>query len=342
MGTDPRRSSATTVATAFGGRRCRQVEGGEDDDLLEGGGANDRVDGAEGNDTIIHATSDGSDNVDGGADTDKLNILGSEEADVFDIGQVTSGLIAVLTSPRAFRVEAPGVETITWAGFEGDDSLDTEETTHPFTLLAHGGEGDDAIEGGPARDVLNGGDDDDSLVGNGGPDDLTGGLGIDAFTCDELDLVADFEPGETQEGCFPVYDPPPAKEPDPVAPVQPGAPADPGAPAAPGPPSLPPAAGGLARPRVTLVRKGVRVVLSNPGTAPVAASVAATERRGRKLHRYRRVRKAIAPGARVTVTLKAPRALLRQLRKRGRGKRRPTVTVTNLATGALVTARVGR
>jgi hypothetical protein len=89
---------------------------------------------------------------------------------------------------------------------------------------------------------------------------------------------------------------------------------------------------------VTLARNGVKVALRVDGATPVRLSLAATERHGRKLHRYRSVRRTIPAGARVTVTLKAPRALQRQLR-RARGKRRPTVTVTNLATGARVTAR---
>jgi hypothetical protein len=319
-----------------------RIEGGGDEDEIHEGPGNDHVDGGSGDDTIVHSTGDGSDDVSGEAGTDTLSFTGSDDDDVFHIGQSSTGLVAVLTSPRAFRVDASTVEKVGWGGFDGDDSLDTNVSTRPFELLADGGTGNDAIEGGPLGDELIGSGDGDVLVGNAGADKLTGGTGMDTFTCDASDTVFDFEPGETQTGCVGVLDPSPAPEPpapEPPGPSLPEAPENPGAPASPpANPVLPPTAGALA-PRIGLARKGLRVVLRSTHSTPVDVVVAAKERRGRKLHRYRRVRKTIPAGGRVTVTLKAPRSLVKQLRLARRGKRRPVVTVKNLATGAIVTAR---
>jgi hypothetical protein len=192
--------------------------------------------------------------------------------------------------------------------------------------------GGDTFNGGGGDDRISGADGEDKIDGGPGADRLTGGDDPDTFTCDGADTLVDFVPGEIESGCFPVVDPPPAREPDPVAPVEPGAP---GAPSAPATPSKL----GFARPRVVATRTGLKVVVRSTAAQPITVALRATERRGRKLHRYRGVRKTIPAGRRVAVKLKAPRALLRQIRAARGGKRRAAVTVTNVATGAKLTAR---
>ena len=337
------------------------ISGGEGDDKIEPGVGNNPVDAGPGNDEIGYSAAGATGRVDGGPDFDSLTLFGTGADNTLRVGEAGEGLLIDHTGTADYVLRALGVDKIAWFADSGNDRLETNVPNTPVDFFVDGGGGLDALQGGPGadefrgfigEDTLRGGggddrlfghEDEDTIDGGAGADELSGGEDADTFTCDGNDTVLDFEPGEFETACFPVESP--APEPEPVAPGPPAAPGVPEAPAAPGVPEAPatppagprpPAAGGLARPRVTLARNGVKVVLRNAGATPVAVSLAATERSGRKLHRYRRVRKTIPAGRRVTVTLKAPRALQRQLR-RARGKRRPTVTVTNLATGALVT-----
>ena len=96
---------------------------------------------------------------------------------------------------------------------------------------------------------------------------------------------------------------------------------------------------GFSRPRIAFARTGLKVTLRNSERTSIRVALAASEKRGRKAHRYARVTRTVAAGRRVTVTLKAPRALLRQLKASAAGRRRATVTVTDLATGGKLTVR---
>ena len=84
------------------------------------------------------------------------------------------------------------------------------------------------------------------------------------------------------------------------------------------------------------------MTLKSTSAAPVNVSLRARERfGGRRAARYRIVKKTIAAGGRVTLTLRAPRALrqriARQLALRGRMVRRPVVAATNTATAGRTT-----
>jgi RTX calcium-binding nonapeptide repeat (4 copies)/Putative metal-binding motif len=61
----------------------------------------------------------------------------------------------------------------------GDDTLDTNDVTHP--VLAAGGAGDDRLEGGDAADVLAGGAGADTLIGGAGDDAFFGESGKDTI-----------------------------------------------------------------------------------------------------------------------------------------------------------------
>jgi hypothetical protein len=201
------------------------------------------------------------------------------------------------------------------------------------------------VSGGGGDDTLDGGEDDDIVSGGDGADSLRGGGGVDSFSCDPLDLLFDREAIDFADGCAEPAPPAP-----PVAPVPGDGAGAPAAPSQPAPPSgvggvggatgaLPRGALGFGKPRIALTRTGLKVVLRNTHSAPIRVAFAANERRGRTLHRYARVTKTVAAGRRVTVTLKAPRALARQLKARAAGRRRPAVTVTNPATGGKLTVR---
>jgi hypothetical protein len=342
------------------------ISGGAGDDKIQPGPGNNPVDGGPGDDEIAYSAAGGTGRIDGGPDFDSLRLFGTNANNTLRVAEAGEGLLVEHAGPANYSFDAVGVDKVEWFADSGEDTLETNIRTTPVDFFVDGGGGLDALHGGPGDDEFRGGFDEDTLRGGGGDDrlfgnrsedtldggdgadQLTGGEDADTFTCDGNDTVLDLEPGELETACFPE---PPALEPEPVAPSPPAAPGAPEAPAGPGTPEAPaappagspaprpPDARGLARPRVTLTRKGVKVALRNDGAAPLRVSLAATERRGRKLHRYRRVSKTILAGGRVTVTLEAPRALRRQLLRRARGKRRPTVTVTNLATGARVTAR---
>ena len=267
------------------------IRGDSDNDTVNGGAGADIIDGGAGDDRIAHRPEDGSDGVAGGADVDQLRFIGTSSREDLHLAQTSTGLAAVSSASRAFRVDSQGVETVVWRGLEGDDSLGTNLPTLPVRVVAEGGFGDDVLEGGPVDDSLSGEEDDDTLIGNAGADALTGGDGVDAFACDGADTVFDFEPGETETACFPVADPPPAREPEPVAPVEPNVPPAPSAPAAPVPPAVTaPSGPGFARPRVVATRTGLKVIVQSTAAQPVTVALRATERRGRKRHRYRAVR----------------------------------------------------
>jgi hypothetical protein len=347
--------------TLFGGDGSDTIAGAADNDRIAGGGASDVVTGGPGEDSFDYAVGDLNDDVDGGADHDKVSVAGTDSAETINVTEHLGAPRVLVSRPFAGDIRAPGVETISFRGRKGSDSVASGDDV-PAVLRLAGDEGqdrlagggrDDDIEGGPGVDslsgrggidTLDGGEDDDFLSGNEGADSLRGGSGADRFTCEGGDTILDFEPIDFEDDCFPAVAP--APQPDPVPAPGAGSPAQPPAPAAPGQPGTPPARGevtrgalGLAKPRIVLARTGLKLVLRNTSTAPVRVALAARERRGRKLHRYSRVTKTIAAGRRVTVRLKAPRALLRQLRSQPATRRRPVVTLTNLATGGKLTAR---
>jgi hypothetical protein len=251
------------------------------------------------------------------------------------------------------------VERVFFNGDGGDDELGVEPDVDLVDFIqADGGDGnddlvagqgDDELFGGSDDDVLRGaaGDDtlegeagDDRIDGGEGADPLTGGTGADTFTCDGADSLLDLEPEDIVDGCGAGREPAPPALPDPPASPRPPAPRPPAsAPVVPPAPS-PPADGGGAparpqaraftRPRISLTRVGLRVTLRNTSARDIRVAVGARER-GR---RYRTKRKVIRAGARATITLKAPRRVLRSAKRR-----RAVVTVTDLASGEKVTVR---
>jgi Ca2+-binding RTX toxin-like protein len=124
-----------------GGDAGDALIGGADADTLYGGAANDALDGGDGDDVL-----------DGGAGDDVLDGAGGD-----DVLQAAQGADVLHGGAGADRLVASGVEA---TELDGDD-------------------GDDTLQGGPARDLLDGGGGDDALDGGDGPDVLAGGLGHD-------------------------------------------------------------------------------------------------------------------------------------------------------------------
>jgi Ca2+-binding RTX toxin-like protein len=85
-------------------------------------------------------------------------------------------------------VEVTGLESLTFNGGPGNDTLDGSRANGPLRARGQagddsliGGSGGDAISGGAGADHLDGGTGDDTLVGGAGPDELRGGTGADVF-----------------------------------------------------------------------------------------------------------------------------------------------------------------
>jgi len=357
-----------------GGEAEDTLLAGPGDDRVRGGLGNDLVTGGTGRDSFRYDMFDGADEVRAGDDRDTLTIDGTDQRDTVNVDHDAQGNMSVrVLAPATAVTSALDVEVLDFKG-RGDRDVLAADPTLQYDLAASGDEGDDFLSGGPGADRILGGDgadairggagDDkleggpqnDALDGGEGADELLGGTGVDIFECDAFDTVGDLEPIDAGDGCAtprpPTPTPAPAPEPGPGAGAPdggaPAAPVVPGAPAVPAQPQLPPAGGagelprgalGFTRPRIAFARTGLKVTLRNTHSAPIRVALGASEKRGRKLHRYARVTRTIAAGQKATVTLKAPRALLRQLKARAAGGRRATVTATNLATGGKLTVR---
>jgi Ca2+-binding RTX toxin-like protein len=114
-----------------------------------------------------------------------VEINGLAGADSLVVGEVFG---TRLVSTLGGFTEVTGLESLTFNGGRGDDTLDGSGANGP--LLGRGGagddeliggSGDDALSGGAGADVLSGGAGDDTLVGGAGPDELRGGAGADVF-----------------------------------------------------------------------------------------------------------------------------------------------------------------
>ena len=325
----------------LGGSGTETLIGGNDNDSINGGKGNDALFGGLDNDFIRWDAGDGADLVDGGPGDDLQSANGTSGPESFRI--LREDLRLFLTRSDELALDMIGVDRLHVSAMGGNDRI----TAFPGTgELAHltlnggilagpdddeiigsdsadtirGDAGSDKLDGRGGDDTITGGSGDDSVIGGTGHDGLTGGVGTDSFECDAIGEALDLEPGEPFQGeC--------------VAPEPPAG----GGETTP-PPTTP--AGdplGFAKPRVKATKAGLRVTLKSTSAAPVSISLKVKERfKSRRGARYRIVRKTIAAGGRITLRLRAPRALrnriARQLALRGRVVRRPTVAVTNTAT----------
>jgi hypothetical protein len=346
----------------IGGLGAEQINGDGDDDTITGNGGDDTITGSSGNDVFVRLAGDGKDTVAGGEDLDIATAFGTRFEDHLSI--VPSGADVELVSEATPILDLSSVEELRVKTGQGSDLIsahpllagDTRLVIDSGTPLAGvsgadgedvvtGSEFSDVIIGGPGKDQLvgRGGDDemfgkngDDTLIGGAGADKLTGAAGADSFECDAAGEALDLEPLDLTFGpCVAPEEPP--VEPTPAPAPQP-APAP-----APGPTSTPTSTqagtAGFAKPIVRATRRGLRVTLRSTSPTRLSLRIAARERfHSRRAARYRVVRTSIAPGGRVVLRLRAPRALrariARQLALRGRAVRRPTVTVTNVPTAA--------
>ena len=196
--------NGSDILTGGGGND--NLQGGPDADFLNGLAGSDRLDGGAGTDFLFHIAGNGSDFLDGGADDDLLQIFGSGDnidfllsgGAVKIVGDVTP--LEILTVLNMEDIEFHGedgddelivegdlseagidINTVTFLGGTGDDSLDATGITSAHRVFASGGLDDDILIGSENDDSLAGDSGDDSLLGNDGDDILDGGEGDDSL-----------------------------------------------------------------------------------------------------------------------------------------------------------------
>ena len=196
------------------------LDGGAGNDIMNGGLGNDDLNGDAGLDTFTYVMGGGADNVDGGSQSDTLNIITAGNAnDQLDVivngaGVVTSIEGGSITSVETINVNlGGGNNTITYAGsasgvtvnlgglgapvaatglasvintqnVTGTAQADTLTGSNAVNIL-NGGAGADTINGAGGNDTINGGTGGDTLIGGIGSDTINTGAAND----DVVDLI---------------------------------------------------------------------------------------------------------------------------------------------------------
>ncbi len=168
-------------------------------DALIGGTGNDVLNGGTGNDVFTYTMGDGADTVDGGADTDILNIIGTAASSTLDV--VYDGTSLTIfeggTIANVERVTADMLgngaagDTLSFAGTAAAINLSVNLaalTATGFTSIANienvtGGSGNDTLTGDSNANTLIGGDGNDRFIATvgDGNDNYQGDAGIDTY-----------------------------------------------------------------------------------------------------------------------------------------------------------------
>lgn len=338
--------------------------------VVHGGRAHDFLFGGGGADTFTWDPGDNSDTLEGQAGTDTLDFNGANISETMKIEPFGSRVL-VTRDVGAVTQDLHDVENLDLDAIGGADTITAGNLAGAIKLDIDGGSGGDTITGSDGADKITGGFEDDTIHGRGGADAIAGNEGIDslfgdagtdkldggpaadkiacggfgdAIVADPLDTIAADCKAPPPPPPPPPADPTPPADPAPApAPEQPApapAPGEPTPAPAPAPAPVPPTTStlpagfrGFAKPVVRPTRTGLKVTLRSTHSAPIDVRIRATESK----RRYKTITRTIAAGGKVTIKLKAPRAVrtrvARTLAKRGRIVRRPRVVVTNVATG---------
>ena len=175
-----------------GGTGIDLIDGGAGNDTIAGGDGNDTLNGDAGNDIFNYVIGDDVDAVNGGADSDTLNITGTAGANTLAVTFNGTALTSVAGGTLA------DVETVTINLLDGADTLNYAasaaavtvdlglNTASGFAIAANienvtGGTGSDTLTGSGLANVLNGGVGNDTLNGGADNDTLNGGADNDLF-----------------------------------------------------------------------------------------------------------------------------------------------------------------
>ncbi|MFM9963715.1 MAG: beta strand repeat-containing protein [Planctomycetaceae bacterium] len=193
--------------TVFGGSGADSITGGDGNDTLMGQGGNDLIEGSAGDDQFVWSgAADGKDTVSSSSGFDTASVNGTDNADIYTIGQTTTGQLMVTESGVSFVI-ASNIVNVTVNGNDGDDSITVgslskvagtiltinggtgndglsaaSATLGQVRLAINGNAGNDTLTGSAGNDTLDGGDDNDSLYAGAGNDSAIGGLGDDVLS----------------------------------------------------------------------------------------------------------------------------------------------------------------
>lgn len=173
-----------------GSAKADVLNGDDGDDRLVAAkspaGTTDDVHGGAGNDVLVWNQGEGTDEDDGGAGADTVEVNGNPTgADVFTAkpADATPGSLKVrfdrlVTGP--FGLDVDNAERLEVNALGGDDTVSfAPGLAGRILTTVNGGTGNDTISGTDAGDVLNGGDGTDVLNGQGGDDTVSGDRGND-------------------------------------------------------------------------------------------------------------------------------------------------------------------
>ncbi len=201
----------------FGQSGADSLYGGDGNDQLDGGSGTDRAYGGNGNDLFLYTVGDGSGVMDGGADSDQLQISGTGSSETLDVTFNGTELTAVegntLTSIETVTANlgSGSSDRLSYSASASSVSVDLSlGTASGFALIAGieqvtGGSAADTLigdtaanrlDGGGAADILNGGAGGDTLIGGGGADAIDTG-GLDGLIRDIIRYSATGDYGDT-------------------------------------------------------------------------------------------------------------------------------------------------
>ncbi len=165
-------TAADSGSELRGGLGDDTLTGGAGEDTFNGGIGNDVIDGGAGKDTIIFTGIESQfDAVQGGANTDKIQVVGAVVVTLDKFDSTTNGIEEWFGAIGSTQ----GV-----VGNANDNILNFVGLTNVQNLpFIDGGAGDDVITGDHSGRDLRGGTGDDTITGGDGGDIINGGIGDD-------------------------------------------------------------------------------------------------------------------------------------------------------------------
>jgi Ca2+-binding RTX toxin-like protein len=191
-GLDNRLDGGVGDDSLIGGAGVDTLIGGDGVDSLSGGLGNDSIQAGAGDDTINWSVGEGRDTIDGGADVDAFNPLGSAAADLGNVTWNGVSLTALMDNGLA-NLENINLDLeggVDWLIYNATAAVSVNlllGSASGFVFISDiekviGGSGDDALTGNTL---------DNRLDGQGGADTLDGGAGSDAVLGgDGNDIIA--------------------------------------------------------------------------------------------------------------------------------------------------------
>jgi Ca2+-binding RTX toxin-like protein len=162
--------------------------GGEGNDILTGGDGDDGMYGEAGNDRMIWNPGDDTDLVEGGVDTDTVEVNGGSDGERFITTANGTRVRFDRLDPSPFALDIGTTENLVLNMGGGDDEFSaTGNLAALIKITVDGGEGNDTIRGSNGDDLLIGGEGDDFLDGQQGTDVARMGAGFDTFQWDPGD-----------------------------------------------------------------------------------------------------------------------------------------------------------